>query len=76
VRVARYALESGTSLRQREKLTDNVASAAQEIERLRLRQEELEREKARMAELNPPRRGRSRRRAAVARETTATDCEC
>jgi len=38
--------------RQREKLTGEVASAAQEIERLRLRQEELEQEKARLAELN------------------------
>ncbi len=38
--------------RQREKLTGAVASAAQEIERLRMRQEELEQEKVRLAELN------------------------
>ncbi len=46
------AESSSRMVRQREKLTDDVASAAQEIERLRLRQEELEREKVRLAELN------------------------
>ncbi len=38
--------------RQREDLTTQVADAAEEIERLRMRQDELEREKDRLAELN------------------------
>ncbi len=43
---------AGRMARQREQLTTQVADAAEEIERLRMRQEELEHEKSRLAELN------------------------